>query len=147
MADYSGLPDDKLKTLTDADDRDALYETAVRYKNGGDLRDARKFFTFAAMLGQAKACVELGKFYDEEGIADKALELYMRGYELGDEANVARLAELMLGFNEEYAVNLLTDSAVSGNAESIAALEKYYSEAGNDKEAKFWKGKRDGQKK
>ena len=146
MTDYTNLTDEQLKPLADADDKDALYETAKRYKANGDLRDARKFFTFAATLGQAKACVELGKFYDEEGINDKAVELYLRGSELGDEDNVARLAQLMLGFDEEYAVELLTGSAVSGNADSIVALEKYYASVGNDKEAKFWKGKRDGKK-
>ncbi len=146
MADYTNYTDEQLKPLADADDKDALFETGRRYKENGDLRDARKFFTFAATLGHARACVELGKFYDEESINDKALELYLRGYELGDESNVARLAELLLGVDEEYAVDLLTGSAVSGNAESIVALEKYYASVGNDKEAKFWKGKRDGKK-
>ncbi len=147
MADYSRVESEKLEALAESDDKDALYEKAKRAKESGDLREARKFFTFAATLGHAKACVELGKFYDEEGITDKALELYIRGYELGDEENIARLAELMLGFNEECAVDLLTSSAVSGNVDSIAALERYYSAAGNEKEAKFWKGKRDEQKK
>ena len=85
MADYSELSDEKLKALADGDDVNALFETAERAAKLQDLRTARKFYTFAAQLGHARANTALGRFYDEEGIEDKALELFLRGYELGDE--------------------------------------------------------------
>lgn len=147
MADYSGLTDEQLKIAADADEVGALFETARRAAENKDLRTARKFYTFAAQLGHAAANTALGRFYDEEGIMDKALELYIRGYELGDEQNIVRLAQLLMSYNEEYAVEFLTGSALSGNESSMEALENYYRGAGNAKEADFWKGKRDERKK
>lgn len=143
MADYSKLNSDELKRLADSDDKDALFETAKRCLEGDERDEARKYFTLSATLGHAKACVELGKFYDVEGIRSKAIELYLRGYELGDDDVAARLAEIMLEVDEEYALELLTGGALSGNVESMEALEKYYLSHGNDKEAKFWKSKRE----
>ena len=143
MADYFNLNSDELKRLADSDDKDALFETAKRRLVEDDQAEAKKYFTLSAILGHAKACVELGKFYDRDGMLSKAIELYMRGYELGDADIAARLAEIMLEVDEEYALELLTGAAISGDVVSMEALEKYYLLHGNEKEAEFWKGKRE----
>ena len=53
----------------------------------------------------------------------------------------------MMRRSEEYAVDFLTGSALSGNEQSMIVLEDYYRKTGNVKEADFWKGRRDERKK
>ncbi|MDR2202010.1 MAG: hypothetical protein LBP26_04520 [Clostridiales bacterium] len=142
MTKYSELSDERLKALADADDTDALYETAVRFKAAGNESEERKFLAFAAQLGHPDAAVALGAFFERDGDASKAAELYRKGLRGGNTDIAARLAALIMDEDEPGALDILVDSAMLGNEESISMLEKFYAQTGDEQEERFWKEKR-----
>jgi TPR repeat protein len=139
MSVYAQLPGNELDALVKKEDPDALCELAVRFKNERNAAQARKFFTLAAYLGNARACAELGGIYEEDGNAAAAVRSYRRAFSYGDTGIACKLASLMMDFDESGAAELLTSAAVTGDVPSIKMLEEYYRGIGEADEAEYWR--------
>ncbi|MCL2798493.1 MAG: hypothetical protein FWD58_10695 [Firmicutes bacterium] len=138
MDNLSSLPDDELTVLAQSDDPAALFEKGRRVNASGEAAEARKFFTFASVLGNRDAHKALAAVYEGERRLDDARDLYALAYLKGDEAALPKYARLLTRSDEKTGLNLLKYYAVEGNTGCIAELVAYYKETGEQKEVKFW---------
>lgn len=145
MSKYEKLTEEKLKVLADKDDVDALFETAMRAMENGDLILAKRFFTFSAQLGHAKANAHLGIICEEENDLIGAVEFYKKALSLGEDSVAPSLAKIFMQIDVKEALEILISSSMQGNIESIKDLEDYYESIGNVEAAEKLKGMTNGE--
>lgn len=135
---YSDLGEQQLKMLSDANDREALAETGLRYMKKGD-NTAVRYLYFSMQLGYVPACKALGDLYLQQGDTERAIEAYREGRRGGDDGAAYAWATLAIFKGDGEAYDLVLGLAQDGDRDAALVLEKFYREAGNKREAEYWK--------
>ena len=129
---------DKPDVFEPEDDPAALREKGKQCAADGDPVGARKFFTFASVLGDRDAHVLLAKLYEREERLGDARDLYALAHLKGDASALPEYARLLTRTDEKAGLDLLKLHAIEGNPDCIRELIAFYKNSGEQREVKFW---------
>ncbi|MCL2374938.1 MAG: hypothetical protein FWC82_00205 [Firmicutes bacterium] len=136
---FASLKDEELEKSVEKDIPEALTEKALRALAKDDLITARKFLTFASMLGDKKAHIALAGIHEEEDCYEEAYELYVKAYQKGDDSVLPKLTRLLMMTDKALALEVLQAHANEGHVGCIEELIEISEKNGNAQEAMHWK--------
>lgn len=139
--DYKKISDDDLEKFVSDDNPDALYEKGRRLLLKHEVAAARRFLTFASVLGNKDAHIELARICEEEDNFEEAYELYALAYAKGADSVLPQLARLLMRTDPKLALEVLKTNALEGNTQCLKELITVYEQENNKKELKFWQAK------
>ena len=133
--------EDTIEKRAERNDPEALKLLGEQRLAAGDKKGAKKYLLLAMQLGHVEACYPLGRLYLQEGDIDRAIKAFSEGHRSGDEACSYSLAETLLKRGDQNALAYITEYANEDDETSIRLLIAYYTEAGNKKQADYWRGR------
>ena len=133
--------EDSIEKRAERNDPEALKLLGEQRLAAGDKEGAIKYLFLAMQLGFTEACYPLGRLYLQEGDIDKAVKAFSEGHRSGDEACSYSLAEALLKRGDQNALLYITEYANEDDETSIRLLVEYYTEAGNKKQADYWRNR------
>ena len=141
MKTMTQVSDEELNVLAADDNAAALVEKSRRAVLGGDAVAARKYLTFASVLGNAAAHIGLAQIYENEENFDEAYLLYALAYAKGNDSVLPSLTRLLMLSDSKLGLELLKYHAYEGHQGCIEELLSFYEKADNQKEIKLLKAR------
>ena len=132
---------ESIEERAERNDPEALKALGEQQLSKGDKEGAKKYLRLSMQLGFAPACYPLGRLYLMDGETEKAVAAFSEGHRSGDEACSYSLAETLLKRGDQNALTYITEYANEDDETSIRLLIDYYAEAGNKKQADYWRGR------
>jgi len=138
MKKTASLTEKELDVLVRQDNPAALNEMGCRASVHNEPAEARKYFTFASVLGCRDAHIHLARIYEEERRFDDARDLYALAYTKGDDSALPKYARTLMFSDAKLGLDILKYNAIDGHIGCIEELKTICTENGDEKELSFW---------